>query len=149
MRAVVQRVREARVEVDSLVVGRIGHGLLAYVGAGKGDTDAVASWLASKIAGLRMFNDNAGKMARSVADVEGAILVVPQFTLYGDVRRGRRPRFDGAAPPDLALGLIEQVCAVLRAEGLKVETGRFRSTMAVHAEVDGPVTILVDSEGTF
>ncbi len=149
MRAVVQRVRAARVEVDSLVVGRIGPGLLAYVGAGKGDAEADATWLASKIAGLRMFNDNAGKMARSVADVEGAILVVPQFTLYGDVRRGRRPSFDGAAPPDLALGLFEQVCAVLRAEGLEVQTGRFRSSMAVHAEVDGPVTILVDSEGTF
>ena len=105
--------------------------------------------MALKIAGLRIFEDADEKMSLSVSDVGGAVLVVSQFTLYGDVRKGRRPSFDAAAPPEQALALYEQVCAELRALGLIVETGRFRATMQVHAQVAGPVTILVDSERTF
>ena len=149
MRAVVQRVRAARVEVDAAVVGRIGLGLLVYLGAGKGDTDDVVPVMAHKIATLRIFEDDAGKMSRAVSDVGGALLVVPQFTLYGDVRKGRRPSFDAAAAPEQALTLYEAMCRELRRGGLSVETGRFRATMHVHAEVFGPVTILVDSERAF
>jgi D-tyrosyl-tRNA(Tyr) deacylase len=149
MRAVVQRVRAARVEVDAAVVGQIGLGLLVYLGAGKGDAHDVVPVMAHKIASLRIFEDDAGKMSRAVADVGGALLIVPQFTLYGDVRKGRRPSFDGAAAPEQALALYEGVCADLRRSGLTVETGRFRATMHVHAEVLGPVTILVDSDRTF
>lgn len=149
MRAVVQRVRAARVEVDAAVVGQIGQGLLVYLGAGKGDSHEVVPGMAQKIATLRIFEDDAGKMSRSVADVGGALLIVPQFTLYGDVRKGRRPSFDAAAPPDQARALYEAVCDDLRRSGFHVETGRFRATMHVHAEVFGPVTILVDSDRTF
>jgi len=149
MRAVVQRVSAARVTVGTETTGAIEHGLLVYLGAAKTDDAQTSGWMALKIAGLRVFEDAEGKMSLNVADVGGAVLVVSQFTLYGDVRKGRRPSFDAAAPPDQALALYEGMCAELRALGLKVETGRFRATMTVHAQVAGPVTILVDSERAF
>ena len=123
--------------------------MLVYLGAGKDDTDDAVPWMVQKLATLRIFQDDAGKMSRSVAEHGGALLVVSQFTLYGDVRKGRRPSFDGAAPPERAQGLYEAVCSGLRAQGLPVEMGRFRASMQVHSEVAGPVTILVDSDRTF
>jgi D-aminoacyl-tRNA deacylase len=149
MRAVAQRVSSASVEVEGAVVGRIERGLLVYLGAEQGDDSADREYMASKLAGLRVFEDEAGKMARSVADVGGSLLVVSQFTLFGDVRRGRRPSFDGAAPPADAERLYEGLVGDLRAMGLTVETGRFRAHMVVRAEVDGPVTILIDSRKLF
>ena len=145
MRAVVQRVREARVEVDGQVVGRIGPGLLAFVGAGKGDTEADARWLVDKVLHLRVFEDEAGKMSRDLADIDGGLLVVSQFTLYGDVSRGRRPSFDAAMPPAEAERLYDRFVEMARAKWLKVETGRFRAEMRVLADNDGPVTILIES----
>jgi D-tyrosyl-tRNA(Tyr) deacylase len=149
MRAVVQRVRGARVEVEGIIVGQIGPGILVYLGAGKGDSHEVVPFMAQKLETLRIFQDDAGKMSLSVREVSGSVLVVPQFTLYGDVRKGRRPSFDGAAPPEHAALLYDSLCADLRVRGLAVETGRFRASMSVHAEVEGPVTILIDSERTF
>jgi D-tyrosyl-tRNA(Tyr) deacylase len=149
MRAVVQRVSRAHVSVAGEITGSIEQGLLVYLGAGKADGDDTVPWMAQKIAGLRIFEDEGGKMSLSVHEVGKAVLVVSQFTLYGDVRRGRRPSFDTAAPPERALELYERVCAELRALGLHVATGRFRASMQVHAEVAGPVTILVDSERAF
>jgi D-tyrosyl-tRNA(Tyr) deacylase len=149
MRAVVQRVSEARVTVSDEITGSIGQGLLVYLGAGKGDQPDTANWMALKLAGLRIFEDSEGKMSLSVSDIAGSVLVVPQFTLYGDVRKGRRPSFDTAAAPEQASPLFEQVCAELRGLGLSVETGRFRTTMLVRAHVAGPVTILIDSERAF
>src|SRR6201989_2987601 len=143
MRAVAQRVSEARVEVDGQVVGTIGHGLLVYLGAGKTDAASDPSWMAEKLATLRIFEDEQGKMSRSVQDVAGSVLVVSQFTLYGDVRRGRRPALDAAAPPELAERAYNQVCEALSGLGLHVSTGRFRAMMQVHAVVAGPVTILI------
>ena len=149
MRAVVQRVSSAHVVVGGETVGRIERGLLVYLGAGKNDTDVDAAWMAQKVAGLRVFADEQGRMARDVREAAGGVLVVSQFTLYGDVRKGRRPSFDAAAEPERAQALYETVCAGLRAGGLGVETGRFRAMMDVHCVVDGPVTILVDSEKRF
>jgi D-tyrosyl-tRNA(Tyr) deacylase len=149
MRAVAQRVLDARVEVDDASVGAIAFGMLVYLGVGKDDTPADASWMADKLATLRIFEDEAGKMSRSLGDVRGEVLVVSQFTLYGDVRKGRRPSFDRAAPPELAERLYMQVCADLRERGLTVATGTFRATMQVHARVDGPVTLLIDHEKAF
>jgi len=149
MRAVAQRVRSASVTVDEEMVGAIDAGLLVYLGAAKDDTDADVSYMVGKLAGLRIFSDDAGKMSRSVEDVGGAILVVSQFTLFGDVRRGRRPSFTDAAPPDEARTRYEQVLEGLRERGLDVATGRFRAMMNVRAEVWGPVTILVDSRKLF
>jgi D-tyrosyl-tRNA(Tyr) deacylase len=149
MRAVVQRVAQARVEVDAEVTGQIGQGVLVYLAAGRDDADAVAPWMAQKIETLRIFQDDAGKMSLSVRDVGGGVLVVPQFTLYGDVRKGRRPSFDAAAPPARGQALYDAVCAELRQRGSPVATGRFRASMQVHAEVAGPVTILIDSERAF
>jgi len=149
MRAVAQRVSEARVVVDGEVVGAIGVGLLVYLGAGRNDTDADAQWMADKLAGLRVFADDSGRMTRDVSAVSAEVLVVPQFTLYGDVRKGRRPSFDEAAEPVRAEALYEQVCAALARRGLQVRTGRFRAMMSVRSAVDGPVTILVDSERQF
>ena len=149
MRAVVQRVSSAHVMVGDERVGSISGGLLIYLGAGENDTDRDAEWMASKVAGLRVFPDEQGRMARDVHEANGAVLVVSQFTLYGDVRKGRRPSFDGAAEPELAESLYQAVCQQLRARGLGVETGRFRAMMGVHCVVDGPVTILVDSEKQF
>jgi len=149
MRAVAQRVFEAKVEVDDEVVGAIGRGLLVYLGAGRGDGDAQVDYVANKIAGLRIFPDDEGKMSLSVEDIGGGVLVVSQFTLFGDVRKGRRPSFTGAAEPGIANELYEAVCARLSARGLTVQKGRFRAMMAVHGVVDGPVTILIDSEKGF
>ena len=149
MRAVVQRVLSARVDVEGATVGSIGPGLLVYLGAGQNDDAQTPAFMADKIEGLRIFPDDQGKMSRSVSDVGGSVLVVSQFTLYGDVRKGRRPSFDGAARPELAERLYESVCTSLRTLGLTVATGRFRADMRVFSEGDGPVTILIDSERLF
>lgn len=144
MRAVVQRVRSAEVEVEGEIVGRIGQGLLVYLGAGAGDGPEERAYVLSKVLNLRIFENEAGKMDRSVLDVGGALLVVSQFTLYGDVRRGRRPSFDGAMPPAEAQAAYEAFVAEARAS-VPVETGRFRAEMLVRSENDGPVTIWIDS----
>lgn len=149
MRAVAQRVSEAAVRVDGEVVGAITEGLLIYLGAGRGDGEAEVAYLANKIAGLRVFRDDEGKMSRSVEDVGGAVLVVSQFTLFGDVRKGRRPSFTGAEAPERANELYEAVCDQLAGRGIPVQKGRFRAMMDVSAVVDGPITILIDSEKTF
>lgn len=149
MRAVIQRVSRARVAVDGQIVGEIGLGMLVLLGVGREDTEADAHYLAEKIAGLRIFEDQDGKMNRSVIDVGGSVLVVSQFTLYGDVRRGKRPSFDAAAPPDLAGRLYEFFVEKIRALGLRCETGRFQEMMQVELVNEGPVTILLDSEKTF
>ena len=149
MRAVVQRCREARVEVAGEVVGAVGPGLVAFVGAGKGDGDAEARYVVDKLLGLRVFADEAGRMNRSVVEAGGALLVVSQFTLYGDVRRGRRPAFDGALEPGAARALLERMVEWLRAGGVRVETGRFGADMRVLVDNDGPVTILLDSSRAF
>jgi len=145
MRAVVQRVSRAKVMINGGTSGEIGQGLLVLVGVGQGDTEAGASYLAEKIAGLRIFEDAEGKMNRSVADVGGGVLAVSQFTLYGDVRRGKRPSFDGAASPDEARRLYEFFVARIQALGLRCETGRFQEMMQVELVNEGPVTILLDS----
>jgi len=149
MRAVVQRVQRARVTVRGETAGEIGQGLLVLLGVGQNDSEAAADYLAEKVAGLRVFEDEAGRMNRAVVEVGGAVLVVSQFTLLGDVRRGKRPSFDAAAPPELARQLYEYFVGKLRAAGLRCETGRFRETMQVELVNDGPVTILLDSERTF
>lgn len=149
MRAVAQRVLDARVDVEGASVGAINAGMLVYLGVGKDDTPEHARWIADKLANLRIFEDEAGKMSRSVLDAGGQVLVVSQFTLYGDVRKGRRPSFDQAAPPELAESLYLQVADELRALGLTVATGKFRANMQVHARVDGPVTLLIDHEKNF
>lgn len=145
MRAVAQRVSSASVEVTGELVGRIDEGLLVYLGAARGDHDDDVAWMIGKLSGLRIFEDESGKMARSVGEVGGAVLCVPQFTLLGDVRRGLRPSFDEAAAPELALELYQRVCVGLRERRLRVETGRFRAAMVVRAEVRGPVTLVLDS----
>ncbi len=145
MRAVVQRVSEARVTVGERVVGAIGPGLVVLIGAGEGDTDADAEWTARKIAELRIFEDDDGKMNRSVEETGGAVLVVSQFTLYGDVRKGRRPSFVSALAPDAAARLVGIVCERLRARALTVETGEFGASMDVALVNHGPVTILLES----
>ncbi len=149
MRAVVQRALAARVEVEGQVVGAIERGLVAFVGAAKDDDEADADHIANKIAGLRVFSDEAGKMSRALADVRGGVLAISQFTLFGDVRRGLRPSFDGAMEPVRAETLYERFVAALRARGLEVATGRFRADMRVFVENDGPVTVLIDSKRTF
>ncbi|HSN81044.1 MAG TPA: D-aminoacyl-tRNA deacylase [Polyangiales bacterium] len=145
MRAVVQRVRKASVTVNGERVGAIGPGLLVYLGAARDDEAKDVKYVADKIAGLRVFPNEEGRMSLSVQDVEGAILVVSQFTLFGDVRRGRRPSFDEAADPEDAERLYSEVVGALRTKGLPVETGTFRAMMLVQSEVDGPVTIQIDS----
>lgn len=146
MRALLQRVREARVEVAGTVTGSTGPGLLILVGVARDDSDAAAVYLAGKVANLRIFSDAAGKMNLSVLDVAGGALVVSQFTLYGDTRKGRRPSFDQAAPPAEANRLYEAFVAELRRLGVaRVETGVFQADMQVHLINDGPVTILCDS----
>jgi D-tyrosyl-tRNA(Tyr) deacylase len=149
MRAVVQRVSSASVEVAGEVVGAIERGLLVYLGIGASDGEPEVGWMANKLEGLRIFEDEREKMSLSVRDVAGAVLVVSQFTLYGDVRKGRRPSFDGAMAPEPANALYERVCLELAARGLTVARGTFRATMTVRAAVEGPVTILVDSERSF
>ena len=145
MRAVVQRVSRAKVSVGEWTCGEIGLGLLVLLGVGHGDTEADASYLAEKIAGLRIFEDDDGKMNRSVLEAGGSVLAVSQFTLYGDVRRGKRPSFDGAAPPEPARRLYEVFVERIQAAGLRCETGRFQEMMQVELVNEGPVTILLDS----
>ena len=145
MRAVVQRVHRASVAVEGNVVGAIEHGLLVYLGAAHEDTAADVRYIVDKIAGLRIFKNDDGRMSVSVEDVQGSVLVVSQFTLFGDVRRGRRPSFDGAADPVSAERLYLGVVNGLRDKGLEVATGTFRAMMLVRSEVDGPVTIQIDS----
>jgi D-tyrosyl-tRNA(Tyr) deacylase len=149
MRAVIQRVKEARVEVEGEVVGRIGEGVLVLLGAGKDDTEEDAGYLAEKIMGLRIFEDTEGKMNLSVTETGGGVLVVSQFTLYGDCRKGRRPSFDKAAPPELAEELYELFVREIRERVAKVETGRFRAMMDVHLVNWGPVTLMLDSKREF
>lgn len=145
MRAVLQRVSEARVTVDGATIGAIGGGWLVLLGAGADDADADADWMARKIAELRVFEDEAGKMNRSVEEAGGAGLLVSQFTLYADMRKGRRPSFTGAMAPDAAARLVDRVAAALRARGLTVATGQFGATMDVALVNHGPVTIALDS----
>jgi D-tyrosyl-tRNA(Tyr) deacylase len=149
MRAVVQRVREASVCVEGTTVGAIGKGLLVFVGVGAGDGPDDVRYVAEKVRGLRVFEDDQGKMNWSVVEAGGAVLVVSQFTLLGDVRKGRRPSFEGAARPEIAGALYEDVVRDLRASGLVVETGTFQASMHVHLVNDGPVTILLDSGRAF
>jgi D-aminoacyl-tRNA deacylase len=149
MRAVVQRVSRAKVAVNGEITGEIGPGLLVLLGVGTGDTRTDADYLADKIIGLRIFEDSGGKMNLSVVDIAGAVLAVSQFTLYGDVRRGKRPSFDAAAPPQQARTLYEYCVERIRAAGLRCETGRFQEMMQVELVNEGPVTILLDSAKTF
>ena len=146
MRAVVQRVERASVAVNGRVVGEIGSGLLVLLGVSKSDRESDADYLIDKIIGLRIFEDEQGKMNRSVAEVSGAILMVSQFTLYGDVRRGKRPSFDQAARPEEARKLYEYAVNKIREARLRCETGEFQAMMKVSLVNDGPVTILLDSE---
>ena len=149
MRAVVQRVSRARVVVGGTAVGEIGAGLLALVGVAGDDGPADAAYVAGKIRDMRVFDDEQGKMNRSVVDIGGSVLAVSQFTLYGDVRKGRRPSFDRAAPAETGRVLFEAIVAELRAAGVAVETGTYRAHMRVELVNDGPVTILVDSRREF
>jgi D-tyrosyl-tRNA(Tyr) deacylase len=149
MRTVVQRVTSASVAVSDKIVGEIGHGFLALIGVARDDGDSDVELMASKIAGLRIFDDAAGDMNLGLRDVDGAILAVSQFTLYGDARRGRRPSFIEAAPGEAARGIFDSVVARLRREGLTVATGEFGADMQVRLVNDGPVTILLDSRKTF
>ena len=149
MRAVVQKVREASVRVDDQVVGSIDQGLLVFLGVGEGDSSTDARYLAEKIAYLRIFTDEQGKMNRNVQESGGAVLAVSQFTLYGDCRKGRRPSFTSAADPAIADQLYQEFVAVLRDLGLPVQTGVFRAHMEVSLLNDGPVTILLSSGGEF
>lgn len=149
MRAVVQRVSRAKVTVEGRVVGEIGPGLLVLLGVGQGDAESDADYLAGKITGLRIFEDGEGKMNRSLAESGGAVLAVSQFTLYGDVRRGKRPSFDAAASPEQASQLYEYFVRKIREAGRRCETGRFQEMMQVELVNEGPVTILLDSKKVF
>lgn len=144
MRALLQRVSQARVEIDGEVVGAIGRGFVVLLGVAQDDGPAEAAWLANKVAGLRLFEDAGGKMNLALDDVGGSVLVVSQFTLYGDASRGRRPSFSHAAPPEQAEPLVEAFIAGLRDAGLTVATGRFGAMMEVIIHNDGPVTLLVE-----
>jgi len=149
MRAVVQRVSRAQVSVNGEVTGQIAVGLLVLLGVGSDDVEADAIYLAEKICGLRIFEDDQGKMNRSIQQVGGSVLTVSQFTLYGDIRRGKRPSFDAAAPPERARRLYEFFVEQIRAAGLRCETGRFQEMMKVELVNEGPVTILLDSMKVF
>jgi D-tyrosyl-tRNA(Tyr) deacylase len=149
MRAVVQRVSRAQVVVNGEIAGKIGPGLLVLLGIGRVDVEADATYLAEKVAGLRIFEDDQGKMNRNVQEVGGSVLVVSQFTLYGDVRKGKRPSFDAAASPEKARQLYEFFVEQIRASGLHCETGRFQEAMKVELVNEGPVTILLDSTKAF
>ena len=149
MRAVVQRVSQAKVRVDGRCAGEIGVGLLVYVSVCKEDTYKDAEFIAEKVAGLRIFPDEGGKMNRSVIDVKGAVLVVSNFTLHGDCRKGRRPGFDAAAEPEMAKSLYEKVIELVGGRGVEVARGEFGGHMHVESLNDGPVTFLVDSKKAF
>jgi D-aminoacyl-tRNA deacylase len=149
MRVIVQRVSRAQVNVGNDVVGNIGRGLLVLLGIAAEDTETDADYLVAKIVGLRIFDDAGGKMSHAVGDVGGSVLVVSQFTLYGDVRRGKRPSFDAAARPEKARMLYEYFVESIRSTGLRCETGKFQETMQVELINDGPVTILLDSSKAF
>ena len=149
MRAVIQRVSRAKVTVDGRVIGEIGPGLMILLGVGRNDTLAVAARMAERCASLRIFEDDHGKMNRSLLDVKGRVLAVSQFTLYGDARGQRRPSFITAAPPELAKALYEEFCEALRKLGVTVATGVFQAMMSVELVNEGPVTILLDSDNTF
>ena len=149
MRAVVQRVSRAKVTVNDWISGEIGLGLLVLLGVGHEDTEADATYLAEKIAGLRIFEDHDGKMNRSVQDAGGSVLAVSQFTLYGHVRCGKRPSYDTAAPPEHARRMYEFFVERIRASGMRCETGRFQEMMQVELVNEGPVTILLDSAKAF
>ena len=149
MRAVVQRVCSASVTVDGRTVGSIERGLLVYVGVGRGDTDADVAYIVDKVLHLRLFSDGDGKMDLSVSDMSGSVLVVSQFTLFGDCRRGRRPSYVTASDPETARQRYEAVVTRLRRDGLHVETGEFRTMMQVDSINDGPITVLLDSSKTF
>ena len=146
MRAVVQRVARAKVTIDGVVSGEIDRGLLAYLGVGVGDGEKERAWMLDKMLGLRIFPNDAGKMDKSVLDIGGALLVVSQFTLYGDVRRGRRPSFDGAMPPKEAEASYDAFVKEARAR-IRTETGKFGAHMMVESTNDGPVTIWLESFG--
>ena len=145
MRALVQRVSCASVTIDDDVVGRIGRGLVVLVGISREDTEAEARYIADKVVGLRIFDDERGRFDRSALDIEAELLIVSQFTLYGNTRRGRRPSFTDAAPPEQAEALFSQTVDLFAATGLKVQTGRFQAHMLVSIHNDGPVTIMLDS----
>ena len=145
MRFVIQRVTRASVRIDGRLVAEIGTGLLVLVGIASGDSQAQADYMAGKLVNLRIFPDNEGRMNRSALDANASLLLVSQFTLYGDCRKGRRPSFDGAAPPEMARELYEYVVARVREHGLVTETGVFQADMAVELVNDGPVTLLLDS----
>ena len=149
MRAVVQRVSRAEVRVDGIVVGAVERGLLVLLGVARADVEADAAALADKVAALRVFEDDAGKMNLALAEVGGGLLVVSQFTLLGDVRKGNRPSFVEAAPPEQGEVLYQRFCELLRGKGLPVATGTFRAMMDVELVNDGPVTILLDSRKAF
>jgi D-tyrosyl-tRNA(Tyr) deacylase len=149
MRAVIQRVTSSKVAVDQQTVGEIADGLLVLLGVARDDEPTDADYLADKIINLRIFRDVADKMNRSLLDTGGAMLIVSQFTLYGDVRKGRRPSYIDAAEPEKANALYQYFVGRVRAAGVKVETGIFQATMQVHLTNDGPVTILLDSRKTF
>jgi D-aminoacyl-tRNA deacylase len=149
MRAVVQRVSRARVTVNNQVIAEIGRGLLVLLGVGREDDQASANYLSDKIIGLRIFEDDTGKMNQAVREAGGKLLLVSQFTLYGDLRRGKRPSFDAAALPEKARVLYQYLVERIRAAGLACETGKFQDTMQVELVNDGPVTILLDSSKEF
>jgi D-tyrosyl-tRNA(Tyr) deacylase len=149
MRAVIQRVTYAKVEVEGNTIGQIGAGLLVYLGVGKGDTEKDAEFMADKLVNLRIFADEAGKMNRSVIDIRGGILLISNFTLHGDCRKGRRPGFDAAAEPALAGALYEKVAALIAAGDVPVAKGSFGAHMQVTSLNDGPVTFLLDSGRLF
>jgi len=149
MRAIIQRVSRAEVRVEGAVVGAVGKGLLVLLGVAEGDDDEAARFLADKVAALRIFEDAAGKMNLALAEVGGGVLVVSQFTLLGDLRKGNRPSFTAAAPPERANALYERFCALLREKGLTVATGVFRAHMDVELVNDGPVTVMLDSTRLF
>jgi D-tyrosyl-tRNA(Tyr) deacylase len=149
MRIALQRVEEARVEVDGKVTGSIGPGLLLFLGVGTGDSEKDADYLIQKTLGLRIFCDELGKMNLSVLDIQGGVLVVSQFTLYGDLRKGRRPSFERAAPPANAKALYDYFVQKMRATGVRVETGVFQADMKVYSTNDGPVTFIYDAAKSF
>ncbi len=149
MRCVVQRVKRASVKVNHEIIGEIGNGLLVFLGIGQADNDKDVEWIIDKILGLRIFEDAEGKMNLSITDVDGAVLLVSQFTLYGDCRKGRRPSFSDAALPETAKAQFDQIVAGFRAKITKVETGEFQADMDVELINDGPVTLLLDSKKNF